>query len=69
MFDDIDGEAMGANHEKFIQLKKDGKLLPPDTVGNTIAGLAVCRNEKLHAYSGKFISWNDEAITEFYKEM
>ena len=65
----VDGEAMGDNHDKFVQLKKDGKLLSPDTVGNAIAGLSVCRNDNLHKFRGKFINWNDEAIIEFYKEM
>jgi len=65
----VDGEVMGSAHEKFVQYKKDGKLLSPDVVGNAIAGLAVsCGNEKLHGYSGKFVSWNDDEITEFYKE-
>jgi hypothetical protein len=65
----IDGEAMGDSHDKFVQLKKDGKLLSPDMVGNAIGGLSVCRNDNLHKFSGKFINWNDETIIEFYKEM
>lgn len=60
---------MGIAHEKFVQYKREGKLLPPDMVGNAIAGLAVSsKNETLRRFSGKFINWNDEEITEFYKE-
>src|SRR5271170_7684377 len=29
----VDGEAMGQNHDKFVQLKKDDKLLSPKVVG------------------------------------
>lgn len=65
----VDAEAMGKTHEKFVQYKKDGKLLSPDMVGNAIAGLAVCRNNKLHDLSGKFIIWNDDSIIDFYKEI
>ena len=64
----LDGDAMGDIHDKFVQYKKDGKLLSPDTVGNAIAGLSVCRNDKLREFSGKFINWNDETIMEFYIE-
>jgi hypothetical protein len=60
---------MGAAHDKFVRYKKEGKLLSPDMVGNAIAGLAVCKNNKLHEFSGKFINWNDESIIEFYKEV
>jgi hypothetical protein len=58
---------MGKDQDKFVQYKKDGKLLSPDIVGNAIAGLATCRHDTLHGFSGKFITWNDDAITEFYK--
>lgn len=58
---------MGSAHEKFIQYKQEGKLLSPDTVGGAIAGVAVCREEKLQGFSGKFISWNDDALAGFYK--
>ena len=60
----LDGEAMGKNHDKFIQLKKDDKLLSPEIVGDAIARMAVCgQKEKLHEYSGKFVNWDDNEIT------
>lgn len=62
----IDGEAMGKDHDKFVQYKESSKLLSPDVVGNVIAGLATCRQNNLHRLSGKFINWNDDAIAEFY---
>ena len=64
-----DATAMGTAHEKFVQYKKEGKLLSPDMVGNAIAGLAVSsKNETLRRFSGKFINWNDKEIIEFYEE-
>ena len=65
----IDGEAMGEAHQKFMQYKKEGKLISPDIVGNAIAGLAVCKIDKLHEFSGKFINWNDDALVNFYVEV
>jgi hypothetical protein len=59
---------MGQVHEKFMKYKKDQKLLSPDTVGNAIAGMAICKNVKLYSYSGKFVNWDDDTISEFYKE-
>ena len=38
----VDGEAMGKNHDKFMQLKKEDKLLSPEVVGDAIARMAVC---------------------------
>jgi hypothetical protein len=60
----VDGEAMGKNHDKFMQLKKDDKLLTPKVVGDAIARMAVCgQKEKLHEYSGKFVNWDYDGIT------
>ena len=64
----VDREAMGRIHEKFVQYKREGQLLSPDTVGNAIAGLAICKNDKLREFSGRFVNWNDDIIMEFYKE-
>lgn len=33
--------------DKFVQLKKHRRLLSPDTVGNAIAGLSVCKNDNM----------------------
>ena len=60
----VDGEAMGKNHDKFVELKREGKLLAPDMVGNAIARMAVCKNKKLVEYSGNFVNWDDNAILE-----
>lgn len=61
----VDGEAMGKNHDKFLQLKKEDKLLSPEVVGDAIARMAVCeQKEKLHEYSGKFVNWDDDGITK-----
>ena len=59
---------MGSAHEKFVQYKEDGKLLSPDIVGGAIAKIAVCRENKLREFSGRFINWNDDAIAGFYKD-
>jgi hypothetical protein len=58
---------MGKDHDKFLQYKENSKLSSPDVVGNVIAGLATCRDDNLHEFSGKFINWNDDAIEGFYK--
>ena len=63
----VDGEAMGQTHEKFVQFKKQGKLLSPDTVGNAIAGMAVTKDTKLCERSGEFVQWDDKSIAELYK--
>jgi len=63
----VDREAMGSTHATFVQYKEEGKLLSPDTVGGAIAGLAVCKKDKIRGFSGRFINWNDDAIAGFYK--
>jgi NAD(P)-dependent dehydrogenase (short-subunit alcohol dehydrogenase family) len=50
---------------KFLGLKKDGGLLRPEQPGHVIAELAVKAGQEL---SGKFLSWNDEALGEFQEE-
>jgi hypothetical protein len=55
----VDRGAMGNRHQKFVQLKEEGSLLSPDTVGKAVAGMAVCKNDKLREYSGKFINWDE----------
>jgi len=55
---------MGPSHGKFMQLKEDGKLLSPDVVGNAIARMALCSIERLHELSGKFVTWDDQSLSE-----
>jgi len=57
-----DREAMGSAHENFVRYKEDGKLLAPDIVGGAIARIALCRDDKVRSFSGRFINWNDDAI-------
>lgn len=59
---------MGGNHDKFVQLKKEGKLLSPDTVGTAIAGMAVSKDGRLRERSGEFVQWDDKSIAELYKQ-
>ncbi|KAF2444867.1 NAD(P)-binding protein [Karstenula rhodostoma CBS 690.94] len=47
---------------KFAGLKTDGGLLKPEQPGHVIAKLAVDGDKHL---SGKFMSWNDEALGKF----
>ena len=62
-----DGEAMGQTHEKFVEFKKDGRLLSPDTVGKAIAGMAVVKSSELRGRSGEFVQSDDKSIAELYK--
>lgn len=50
------------DREKFLEAKEKGKLLRPEQPGNVIAALAVTAPKEL---SGKFLSWDDEALKEF----
>lgn len=47
---------------KFHELKQTGGLLRPDQPGNVMAKLAVDAPKEL---SGKFLSWNDGALSAF----
>ncbi|KAJ4305223.1 hypothetical protein N0V90_000754 [Kalmusia sp. IMI 367209] len=47
---------------KFAGLKQDGGLLKPEQPGYVIAKLAVDADKDL---SGKFLSWNDEALGKY----
>lgn len=51
---------------RFVGLKNDGGLLKPEQPGHVIARLAVEAKKEL---SGKFMSWNDEALAEFQGEV
>ncbi|KAF9740113.1 hypothetical protein PMIN02_006377 [Paraphaeosphaeria minitans] len=46
---------------KFAGLKKDGGLLKPEQPGHVLAKLAVAGDKDL---SGKFLSWNDDALAK-----
>ena len=65
----VDGEAMGPNHEKFVGLKREGKLLSPDSVGSAIAGMAIVKDDKIKEYSGKFVNWDDHGIAASIKNI
>ncbi|CAI6340527.1 unnamed protein product [Periconia digitata] len=54
--------------EKFLGLKENGGLLRPEAPGGVIARLCVDSGEKGRALSGKFLSWNDEALSEFQED-
>jgi len=55
---------MGRNHDRFMQLKKEDKLLSPEVVGDAIARISVCaEKQKLREHSGKFVNWNDDGIS------
>lgn len=47
---------------KFAGLKKDGGLLKPEQPGHVLAKLTVSGDKDL---SGKFLTWNDEALAKF----
>jgi hypothetical protein len=63
----VDGEAMGQTHEKFVEFKRDGRLLSPEVVGKAIAGMAVVKSSELRGRSGEFVQWDDKSIAELYK--
>lgn len=48
------GEAMREVHERFLELKAQGKLLRPEQPGNVIARLALSMDKEL---SGKFLRY------------
>ncbi|KAF7158758.1 hypothetical protein CNMCM5623_003922 [Aspergillus felis] len=49
-------------HSKFTTAHKDGKLLKPEQPGHVMAKLVLDAPASL---SGKFLSWNDEALKDF----
>jgi NAD(P)-dependent dehydrogenase (short-subunit alcohol dehydrogenase family) len=51
--------------EKFRGLKSGGQLLRPEQPGHVIARLAVGAGSEL---SGRFLSWNDEALGAFQED-
>ncbi|KAI8936863.1 hypothetical protein NX059_006099 [Plenodomus lindquistii] len=53
------------DRKKFSSLKQDGGLLRPEQPGHVLAKLAVRGGKEL---SGKFLSWNDEALEAFQED-
>ncbi|KAL4926753.1 SDR family oxidoreductase [Aspergillus undulatus] len=49
-------------HEKFTSVHKEGKLLKPEQPGHVMAKLVLGAPREL---SGKFLSWNDQALEAF----
>ena len=64
----VDAEAMGQTHGKFVQYKREGKLLSPDTVGAAIAGMAATKDMRLRERSGEFVQWDDNSISNSINE-
>ena len=60
---------MGRNHDKFVELKRDGKLLSPETVGSAIAGMAMVKDDKIKEYNGTFVNWDDHGIADSIKNI
>jgi hypothetical protein len=60
---------MGRNHEKFVELKRDGKLLSPEAVGSAIAGMAMVKDDRIREYSGTFVNWDDHGIADSIKNI
>jgi NAD(P)-dependent dehydrogenase (short-subunit alcohol dehydrogenase family) len=50
------------DRNKFLEAKEKGKLLRPEQPGNVIARLVIGAPKEL---SGRFLSWDDEALREF----
>ena len=63
----VDAQAMGQAHGKFVQYKKEGKLLSPDTVGAAIAGMAITKDMRFRERSGEFVQWDDNSIKQLYQ--
>jgi len=49
------------HQQKFLSLKTEGKLLPPEKPGNMIAELAVRAQQEL---SGSFLNWDDPKLAQ-----
>ncbi|KAF2262609.1 NAD(P)-binding protein [Lojkania enalia] len=63
---EVHGESMSEkDRKKFMGLKEEGGLLKPEGPGHIIAKLSVGAGAWL---SGKFLSWNDEALKEFQEQ-
>ncbi|CAO3620725.1 unnamed protein product [Cunninghamella blakesleeana] len=56
------GEAMGNDHNKFMELHRSGKLLAPETPGHVAVALGL---NPPRERSGGFYSWDDELLKEY----
>jgi NAD(P)-dependent dehydrogenase (short-subunit alcohol dehydrogenase family) len=48
--------------QKFLDVHKNGKLLPPEKPGNVMARLALSADKEL---SGKFLTWSDAELAKY----
>jgi hypothetical protein len=53
------------DHTFFMDLHTDRELLPPELPGRSLARVALYAP---HAWSGEFISWDDERIAALESE-
>lgn len=54
-----------SEHDKFVQLHEQGKLLAPELPGRAVACLAL---HARHEWSGQFMPWNDKRIGNLLEE-
>lgn len=60
--------AMGmtaSDHKRFIGFHEQGQLQPPEVIGRTLVALAL---HAPHAWSGEFVSWNEERVQELLRK-
>lgn len=50
--------------DRFLTMHESGTLVKPEDAGYVIAGLAVFATKDL---SGKFVSWNEEALASYQR--
>lgn len=46
-------------HERFVRYKEEGKLVPPEVIGEMVAHLALAAP---HAWSGRFVAYYEEPM-------
>ena len=54
-----------SDHDRFVHVHAEGKLVRPEDCGHVIAALALGAPKGL---SGQFVSWDSEACKPFRKE-
>jgi hypothetical protein len=57
-------DAMQDDHDKFIQLHHEGKLVSPEDPGHVLVALA---NNPPKDLSGQMCSWNDEKLKDYVR--
>jgi hypothetical protein len=50
------------DHNKFMRIHADGKLIQPEQTGHLLAALSLGAPKSL---SGKFVSWESDECKEF----